>query len=386
MQKKQIVFYLLMFALVLAVIEIFGYATAYIFDDIYDHRAKVLPKLQNDAQAAGILKRLDPVTGWRYEGPKITKDCDCMGNPVVYSFDGDAARIYSGYDGRRATVVLVGDSYTHGSEVAADDTFAARLSQFMDTPVANLGVGGFGPVQAFLNLKQKLSRYPDAEIAILGIMYENIFRMVNSYRPVLADKSSPYRIKPYIRRGEIRQPGPEVLASTGAFADYAVTAFDHDFWSKPAHRFPYTLAYTRALTSNYFYHKRLARKLRKIGVPEYYLAYRSKQFSHDLIALMDQFATFARQHQVLPVVVFMPRDKYDTRSIARFIQRNSDSLPQDLLIVDVGSTDIDWDRYNLLEHKDPKNINICHPSPYGHQQIAASIFNALQERLRSEHG
>ena len=93
--------------------------------------------------------------------------------------------------------------------------------------------------------------------------------------------------------------------------------------------------------------------------------------------LLDQYAAYARQQQVRPVVVFIPRDKYDTQSVARFIQMNGDELPDDLLVIDVGAADIDWGRYNLLEHKDENNINICHPSPYGHAKIAESIATAL---------
>ena len=57
---------------------------------------------------------------------------------------------------------------------------------------------------------------------------------------------------------------------------------------------------------------------------------------------------------------------------------NNDQLPNDLLIIDVGEAHIDWTRYNLLDRKDSDNINICHPSPYGHTKIALTINRALQ--------
>ena len=115
-------------------------------------------------------------------------------------------------------------------------------------------------------------------------------------------------------------------------------------------------------------------------MPEYFLAYRAASFSGELLGLLEQFTEFAGQHQVLPVVVFVPRDKYDTRSVAKFLQMNKDQLPEELLIVDVGETNVDWEQYNLLDKSKENNINICHPSPYGHQKIAASINQALQER------
>ncbi|MGD2096391.1 MAG: hypothetical protein PVG35_02355 [Desulfobacterales bacterium] len=376
--RRKVLFYFIMLGLLFLVLEAFGYVTFYIFDDIYDHRKKVLQNLKDDGRIELKLKRLDPELGWNQSGPQVERVRTCQDKEVIYTSDQNGARVYDGYNGDLATVVLVGDSYTHGADVAADDTYAAQLSKLMNTPVTNLGVGGFGPVQAFLNLKQKLSRYPEARVVILGIMYENIFRMVNSYRPVLAEKSSPYRIKSYISQGEIRKPGPEVLGSIDDFLHYASAAFDHDFWAKPQHRFPFTQAFLSALISNYVYYKRLPRKLRKIGIPEYYLAYRSDSFSRELVSLLEQFTKFARKHQVEPVVVFIPRDKYDTKSVSQFIRMNNDQLPNDLLIIDVGEADIDWTRYNLLDRKEIDNINICHPSPYGHTKIALTINRALQ--------
>ncbi len=113
---------------------------------------------------------------------------------------------------------MVGDSYTHGSEVADDDAFPAQLAKILGLSVANHAVGGHGPVQAFLNLKEKIELYPKAKVVILGMMYENIFRMVNSYRPVLAEKSSAYRFKPYIENGRnSTEPGAECISEYRCF-------------------------------------------------------------------------------------------------------------------------------------------------------------------------
>ena len=65
-------------------------------------------------------------------------------------------------------------------------------------------------------------------VVILGIMYENIFRMVNSYRPVLTNKSSVYGLKPYIHEGGIRpHPGQPVLKDIDLVAEPLVNAVEH---------------------------------------------------------------------------------------------------------------------------------------------------------------
>jgi hypothetical protein len=373
-------FYLITLGLIFLVFEAIGYFSFFLFDDIYDHRKTVLAKIQALDPARGKPHNLDPALGWTYRGPGSHREANCQGTVVEYSFDSNGARTYTGFDGTKAEIIVVGDSYTHGSEVADDDAFPAQLAKILDLSVANHAVGGHCPVQAFLNLKEKIGLYPEARVVILGMMYENIFRMVNSYRPVLADKSSEYRFKPYIQNGDIQpNPGRDAFQNPHAFLACASAAFDDDFWSKPKHQFPFSVSYIRALGSNYFYFKRLSRKLRKIGVPEYLLAYRSDGLSAELVSLLERFRSFAKERNLIPVVLFIPRDKYDTKSISRFIENNKAHLPRGLLIGDVGRAEIEWDRYSLLDTKDGNVVDFCHPSPYGYGKIAEYVADLLNE-------
>ena len=72
----------------------------------------------------------------------------------------------------------------HGDEVADSESFPASLEGILQVPVANFGVGGYGPEQAVLKLEGLIDRFPRARVVVLAIMYENVRRMVNSYRPV----------------------------------------------------------------------------------------------------------------------------------------------------------------------------------------------------------
>jgi hypothetical protein len=109
---------------------------------------------------------------------------NCVGLEVVASYNTAGARVYPGYDEKSASVITVGDSFTHSTEIGNDETYPAQLAKQLGASVANHGVGGFGPVQRYLNLKQKIHLYPQARTVVLGIMYENIYRMMNSCRPV----------------------------------------------------------------------------------------------------------------------------------------------------------------------------------------------------------
>jgi hypothetical protein len=376
---RKAVFYLITLGLILLVLEAVGYFSFFLFDDIYDHRKEVLAAIRELDLAKGKPRNLDPLLGWTYRGPESHSEANCQGTMVKYSFDQNGARTYTGYDGTMAQLIVVGDSYTHGTDASDDDAFPSQLAKILHLSVANHAVGGYGPVQAFLNLKEKVDLYPKAKVVILGMMYENIFRMVNSYRPVLAEKSSEYGFKPYTKDGRIvANPGRDAFESIDSFLAHANEAFDTDFWSKPRHRFPFSVSYIRALGSNYFCFKRFPRKLRKIGVPEYFLAYRSEGLSAELLSLLKGFASFAKEKDLIPVVIFIPRDKYDTKSVSKFIEKHKESLPSNLLVGDVGTAEIDWDRYNLIETKDGKDVDLCHPSPYGYRKIAEYVADLLR--------
>lgn len=66
-------------------------------------------------------------------------------HPLVFSTDRNGFR-NSGVL-QRAAVALIGDSYVEGWGVSDDETAAARLSQKIGQPVANLGTAGYGSLQ-----------------------------------------------------------------------------------------------------------------------------------------------------------------------------------------------------------------------------------------------
>ena len=378
---RKFIFYLILIGLLMVIFETAGYLTRFIDDDMYDYRKQVLAAVDEAGLAEAARGGMDPVLGWRSYGPRVTDGNNCQGTLVEYTFDRLGARVYSGYDGASAEIIVVGDSYSQGYEVAGDDAYAARLSRILGVSVANHAYGGYGPVQAFLSLKQNIIHYPRAKIAILAIMYENIFRMMNSYRPLLITKGTTYALKPYMKAGQIQpHPGNGAFTGVDTFKRYVNAAFDSDFWARPPQRFPFFLSMVRALSTDYFYYKKLPRKIRKIGLPEFSLAYRSNKFGQELVSLLDLYAEFTEKHNIVPVVVFIPRDKFDTRSASHFIDTNRQHLPENLLIGDVGTAAVDWERYNLLDTREADNIRFCHPSPYAHQKIADFIAELLQSR------
>lgn len=376
---KKLLFAGALAVLVWAAFEALGFASYYATDDLYDHRERVLGRI-DAASLAETRPLVDPVLGWSQEpGSKI--ETNCIGFEIEYRVDAAGVRTYPDYDAARAAVVVAGDSYTRGDEVADAQAYPAQLAEQLGAPVANLGVGGFGPTQALLRLERELGRYPAARVAVLGIMYENVYRMVNSYHAVLYDKTDPFSFKPYMAAGRIRpHPGLDTFADVDAVIRHAQRAFDTDFWSKPRHGFPYAAALGRALASHYFVFRKLQKRMRGFGLPEYALAYRSPAFGRELLALLTRFGEFAGRRGVVGVAVFIPRNRLDTVSAGAFLAtpeaRSRLAQTPALLVGDVGRAELDWARFNL---EAPGNDQICHPSPYGYRAIAEYVAELLRD-------
>ena len=377
---RKLFFYSAMLAFMLLLLEAFAFVAVQLVDrdDLFDTREAVLDRLTEEGLTEFRERSGDPLIGWRNYGPVVREEDNCLGQPVSYSYDDVGARIHRGFDVARTRIIMVGDSYTRGDEIADDETFAAGLSGLLGVSVANHGMGGYGPTQALLNLEAVAGRYPEARVAVLGIMYENLYRMVNSYRPVLYDKSSNFTLKPYMKGGDIvPHPGAQALASLEQFKVEANRAFDNDFWARPEPGFPYIVSLVRSFTGNAFYFRKLQREFRKVGKPEYFLAFESPQITKNLVALLNRFASSARDMNLTPVVVFIPRNRLDVSSATEFLNRHRSDLDSQLIVGDVAAQEgIDWVRFNLQE---PGSDNICHPSPYGAEVIAAYIAQLLRD-------
>ena len=291
---KKVVFYFIMLGLMLGLVEVFAFVTVQVIDhdDFFDSRNQVLARLNETDLAEFKSTSADPVTGWNWHGPLEREEANCLGDMIAYHYDAAGARLHPLFDAAKSEVVVVGDSYTNGTEVGDSEAFPAKLSGLLGVSVANHGVGGYDPTQSLLNLQEHISRYPRAKVVVLVIMYENLYRMLNSYRPVLYTQSSDFTLKPYMMNGHIvPHPGPRVFDSLAQFKQVAETTFDTDFWTKPVAEFPYSIALGKSLASNYLYYRRLQGALSKmLGKPEYFLIFSSDEIRLNLIALLNQYA------------------------------------------------------------------------------------------------
>ena len=137
----------------------------------------------------------DPLLGWKLPPEAVLTETR---EEYSVSYTSNAQGFRSQRDftdpvkGRR--IALLGDSYTFGSGVEDDETFAARLESLLeDTWCDNLGIGAFGIDQMWLALRHyALPLKPD--LVILSFVRPDLDRSLSSYR-----KDHIWRWKPAFR-------------------------------------------------------------------------------------------------------------------------------------------------------------------------------------------
>jgi len=298
---------------------------------------------------------------------------DCNGKKHFATYSPATARTFEGYSDAAAQAILIGDSYTEGADVDDQQTIAAQVFKITGIVSANLGVGGFGPVQAMLKAQLKRDSFPHAKIIILGIMYEDIRRAVNGYGPAFVrDDPDILLIRPYVEDREIRLVPKYIYDDVQSFAQFSLSALETDFWARPKAHFPYSVSFIRALLSENF-RIRAPGRILKLVQKQYWTDYHDERLSVALVTVVHKFFEWAHLSRLLPAVIFIPQNHLDTQSASIWIQHHQSELTGGL-VLNASFTDIDWSKYN----RGPADS--CHPSPYGYQKLA-EFYSAVIRTL-----
>lgn len=185
-RKKNIVFAFILILLVYGLIEMSSFLGLAFLSRYKGIRYDPVDRLSEGQQEKiqrllkGELEYLsfNPALGWDIK-PNSEKDIYRSNSQGIRS-----SREYSpGPDENVIYVAAFGDSYTHGDEVANDQTWLAYLEGFHDElAVMNFGVPGYGLDQAYLRYVH-FGRSFYSDIVLIGFMTENISRHVNRFRP-----------------------------------------------------------------------------------------------------------------------------------------------------------------------------------------------------------
>ncbi len=121
----------------------------------------------------------------------------------------------------RAAVVVLGDSQTYGTNLGLAETYPSQLQVLLGTPVVNLGLGGYGPIQWMALCERALSLEPDT--LVIGLYFGNDLLDAHRFAGLeawssLRDPALGYPSDPGAARPNKPAPNLTMAALDGLFA------------------------------------------------------------------------------------------------------------------------------------------------------------------------
>ncbi len=214
-----------------------------------------------------------------------------------------------------------GDSFTYCANVPNDQTWQTFLARKLGTNVLNFGVGGYGTDQAAL--KHDSHNTVKASITLLGILPENINRIVNIYRPFYMYNDSLRLTKPmFMKQASGIQLIPNPIQRASDIAKLHDLAFleklgDLDYWFQfdkklPPLGFPWTfslLNWSEPVLNQLMLH--VPASLSGDTKRRYHWNLFEEPGPCEIMAhVVDLFVSNCRKRNSIPIVIFMPHKDY----------------------------------------------------------------------------
>ena len=330
----------------------------------------------------------DPTLGWDNVPLTEYHAQNTVGQEYSVSHDADGARM----DNLPTKPVLIntyGDSMTLCDEVDDDETWQYFLEAAIGYEVKNFGVGAYGTDQAVLKFEKHLAQGVSAPITILGILDENINRVVTAFRPFYEEHSGvKLGFKPSFhadangRIEMIPNPYPARDSSLQELRALAHRIAGEDYWLRTSGKidihFPYTFQAVRATAAI------ANRKYRDwTDAPEYIdevNLWPTAEGSAVMHYFVDKFVKLATEAYSVPIVLFLPRAEALRRDEKRY-ERFADEIKKrhaNLYVIDLMDHEFDRARFNVRRYEG------AHATAYGNEVIAR-VIEQTYDRIRAEH-
>jgi hypothetical protein len=227
--KKKLLHRAVALLLVLCAIELISF----IFFSVFGERFGLRPRKYTVARAdIPKLRRLyDFSLGWKKRFPT--------------PFGERPRRMEYG----RPLMAAFGDSFTYCEQVGDAETWEEQLAKMVSADIYNFGVSAYGTDQAYLRFREELPKV-GTPIVALGLITENINRIVNRYRPFYSDLTAHTLTKPrFVLRGGTRELIENPVRNENEIDKLLDPKFveslgENDWWFRrdetPALSFPYT--------------------------------------------------------------------------------------------------------------------------------------------------
>jgi hypothetical protein len=384
MKSKNVLFSIVMLAIMLCVIEGLFFATGKVLQSKWAMwRPPTSPAVARVLYTYDeYLKRRDPVLGWPFP-QQYGDDLDVNGAQRNSHFPNGAQT--------GSCVSLYGDSFTEGGDTSSrEKNWGNLLSDRLGCYVANFGFGGYGTDQAQLRFEK--NRNDPSSVVIFGFHTEDVLRNLTRVRD-LQNYSKWYALKPRYVLNDRRElelvPIPvlteeEYLRTVGLAGDVLPLA-QEDF--QPGGRagvvklqFPYTLSVVRNMLRFYGFRSRVLRR------PEWMDFLETGHALHGLeitAGITSKFVKIAANRGKTPLVLVLPHPLD-----FKYFQK-SGHWPYQSLLNEYARTAIPFFDFGpfLLSaaHARGKNIEeffgpTGHYNDDGNALVASFVYDRLQER------
>ncbi|HEY2291882.1 MAG TPA: hypothetical protein VGM86_14370 [Thermoanaerobaculia bacterium] len=199
--RKKIAFSLVLLAFLWAVAELaclvgLWYLKRY---KNVEYQPKVVEDL-NDKHKGILAAQIADTSSYMVFDPELGWSIRPNGNKPLYKANSKGLRATREYDlnvpAGKVRVAAFGDSFTHASGVPTGATWEEKLEEMVPGfEVINFGIPGSDPGQALLRYRREGIQYHPS-IVLIGMMSENINRMVNVFRPFYFPRSGIPFTKP----------------------------------------------------------------------------------------------------------------------------------------------------------------------------------------------
>ena len=219
-------------------------------------------------------------------------------------------------DSSTAVLSLFGDSFTQGYP-DPEKSWAVQLEKRLGRPVLNFGVAGYGTDQAYLRFEKRYASTARTPYVFLGVLSENIARILNRYRGFYFRKTYLNGVKPRFVLGPEKNLRlvPTPIRSAQELPRLLDPAFRDeigasDYWYQYYERyglnrtihFPYCYFLARAMP---FYIQAFRAK-RMNNDSEYKILYRDPEACALLEAIILRFVDRVSEQGGTPIVMFFP--------------------------------------------------------------------------------
>jgi hypothetical protein len=260
-----------------------------------------------------------------------------------------------------------GDSFTHGDEVEASQSWPFILSAYLGCNIDNFGVGGFGLDQSYL--KYLKYRPQPGQVVIIGLYQEMLRRNFAASWRFYA--SHPNTLpKPFFRLGEsglILEAAPERLDQESIRAHHKFDRYADPYRVE----FPYFVSLVRVL-----YYRLFRADFARNRIEPRERAWTDPDPVRLCLAILQAFLKSEKENGNIPVVLMIPNAEEvaeNARPYINFVSLARSEWPS-LCIVDP---------FDLLREQYGKGLNLSAPRGHftgsGNEAIALALFQAIQK-------